>query len=54
MNKHCCLQANIYVNLSKRENQLAVMFKGNVTLPLVLLAQKWVTGGINIHCLENG
>lgn len=32
---------------------LAVLFKGNLTLPLVYLSQKWVSGGINIHYTPN-
>lgn len=32
---------------------LALMFKGNVTLPSVYLRQKWVRGGINIHYTPN-
>lgn len=41
-----------------RENQLAAhllaaMFKANVTSPPVTLGQKWVSGGISMHCSEN-
>ena len=32
---------------------LAVLFKGNVTLPSVYLRQKWVSSGINIHYTPN-
>lgn len=32
---------------------LAALFKGNVTLPSVSISQKWVSGGIYIHCTPN-
>lgn len=43
--------------LVARDNELAAhllaaMFKANVTLPPVMLSQKWVSGRINIHCSE--
>lgn len=32
---------------------LAVLFRGNVTLPSVHLSQKWVSGGVNILYTPN-